>query len=296
MRDVVDNSKASRMLFRNLILGLSGFAVSLALSLLTLRVQDYLQPGLVNALIFLFPLPIACGLAVGLVSPHKAIIWAPLWSGIFTLLLIALLSSELHNAGAALSPARIAFTFAGIALSALAGLLGQWAVTRGYVGKLILALIVSCCLLGGICYWLLEHQMQVYERVVVPQALLEVDRDYIATQIGAKWTCERQIDTGSYLLSSRLYKWPVRVLVAADGPMLRYVEYENPGGHAHLLTKGSARAYLKRLGVRDACLVGLTPVTGSSERWQSILKNTRLTVWRDGRIRFEAIAQARSLD
>jgi len=287
--DVVSKSKTSRRLFRNLTAGLSGFIVALAVLLLTLRVQDYVPAGFVKLLLFVFPIPVACGLAVGLVSPRRAIAWAPLWSGIFAILVIALLSGALHETVSAASPARIAWMLAGALLAAMAGLFGQWAAQHSYVGKSILALSLACCLLGGVGCLLFGNQKQIYERDAVPQVLLEVDRNYIALPRGMDWDCRRELASESYVLTSRLDGKLIRVFAAPDAPAVRHIEYEQTGRGVDLSVKKTALEYLKKLGVRDAVTVGLGKMP---EYWQGALGGTRLTVWRNGRMRLDALPTA----
>ena len=288
MNDVFSKGKTSRRLFRNLTAGVSGLIVALALLLLTLRVQDYVPPGFVKLLLFVFPMPVACGLAVGLVSPRKAIAWAPLWSGISAILMLALLSGALHETVWASSPARIAWMLAGAVLAAMAGLLGQWVAQHSYVGKSILTLCLACCLLGGVGCLLFRNQKQTYERDVVPQVLLEVDRDYIALPRGMDWECRRELASESYVLRSRLDGELIRVFAAPNAPAVRHIEYELRGRGVDLSVKKTALEYLKRLGVRDAVTVGLGKYEGMSGCWQSALGGTRLTVWRNGRVRLDA--------
>lgn len=289
MDEVIGKSKASRRLLRNLIAGLCGFVVAFVLLMAGLRVQDYVPAWFVKVLLFAAPLPLACGLAVGLVSPRKAIAWAPLWSGIFALMLLAWLSGGVHEVGMALSPARVACVFAGALLSAGAGLLGQWAAHRGHVMLSILGLALICCLMCGLGYLLYLNQMQVYERDAKPQVIMEADRDLIALPATMEWKCERRFDDESYTLTSTLNGRAIVLVAPAAAPSLSHVDYCIPVAHENLRTQAAVRAYLKKWGVRDGFLVGLAELKDSPGCWRSVLRGARLTAWRDGRVEIDAL-------
>ena len=290
MDEVVGKSKTGRRLARNLVAGLCGFAVSFALLLAALRVQDFLPAWYVKLLMFAIPLPVACGLAVGFVSPRKAIAWAPLWSGTCALLLVGVLSGLVRDMEVALSPARIAGIFGAAILSAAAGLLGQWAASRDRVTMTSLGLVLLCCLMGGIGHGLFTGELRGVEREVVPQVLLEADRDYLALPRSMQWTCRRQLPTGCYVLSSMLNGRPIRICISARARSLSYVEHST-GTRETLRTVSDVREYLKRYGVRDALLSGLTE-DKESGIWQAVYRGTRLTVWNDGLVRIGGIPAA----
>jgi len=292
MDDVVAKTKTGRRLARNLIAGLCGLGAALALGLLTLRVGNFLPAWFVAGVVYVLPLPIACGLAVGFVSPQKAIAWAPLWSCILAALVSALLSGA-HSLNGASWPVILALTVGGVVVAGLAGLAGQRAAERGYVVKSALALVIACGTIGGAGHMLLQSQQRAFVCGGKPQVLLELDRDYLALPRGMNWSCDRQMSGGSYVLTSRLNGQCIRVFTHARGSALRYIEYELPGGRSDLRSKEEARRYLKALGIRDPFLSGLAT---THTCWRSVLRGTQLTIWRNGRILMECVEPARQVD
>ena len=281
MDEVIGKGKASRIILRNLIAGLFGFAVAFALVAVVLRVQDFLPSWYVRLLLFALPLPLAGGLAVGLVSPRKAIAWAPLWSAIFAVMLLAALSSLLHEVSAALSPMRIACIFAGAAICAGSGLLGQWVVGRGHVGKSVLVIVVVSLVLGGVGCILFQSHVKAFQRESVPQLVLEIDRDYISVPVNVDWNCRAHTGEGCYELACRRSGSSFRFYALADGSDISYIRYEAKAAGADISNLKAARACLRKIGVREPMLEGLSRVKGTGD-WQSVLKGTRLRLWNNG--------------
>lgn len=277
------------------MVGLWGFVAALALLLLTARIQTFLPGWWIRAILCVFPVPVACGLAVGLVSPRKAIAWAPLWSGVFGLLLIALLSvivrDPIGNSGQ-----RIAWMLAGTLMAAGAGLVGQFAAARSCAGKSVIVLVAACCLLSGSGDLLLQSQLRAYERDMLPRILLELDEDYIALPRGMQWECRRDLPSGNYALSSTLNGKQLRVLAMPGAAVIDHVEYDRPGRGIEADTRTAMARYLKAAGVRDEFLIGLT--RNKNGRWESVLRGTQLTLHQDGHLRMDATTglPARSID
>jgi len=285
MDDVSAKSKTGRRIARSVVAGICGFAAALALALLTLRAGVFVPIWFTVAVVYLLPLPVACGLAVGFVSPKKVIAWAPLWSCILAVLISAVVCGARAFSALSLST-MIAVTAAGAVVAAASGYAGQLAAERGHVGKTVLALLVICAVMSGVGYALMQKQQRDFLASGKAQVLLELDRDYFALPKGMQWSCRRQIATGSYVLTSRLNQRLMRVYTHPDATALRYVAYDLPGGRTHLPTKEDARRYLKAMGVRDPFLAGLANGNGY---WRSVLRDTRLTVWPDGRVRFDSV-------
>jgi hypothetical protein len=285
MDDVLAKSKTGRRVARNVVAGLCGLAGALALALSALRAGGFLPEWFAVVVIYLLPLPVACGLAVGFVSPKRVIAWAPLWSGILAVLMSSILCGARAFAEIPWSIV-IGLTAVGAIVAALSGYGGQRAAKRGYVARSVLAVIVVCCAMGGAGYMLLQSQERSFAVEGKPQILLELDRDYFALPRGMNWSCDRQIATGSYVLTSQLNGQPMRVYALAGAAALCYVHYELPGGRAELPTKEDARRYLKTLGVRDPFISGLATGRGY---WRSVLRGTRLTIWPTGRVRFDSV-------
>lgn len=284
MEDSVVSSKKSRVVFRNSIAGLVGLVFALVVTLAALRVQDFLPGGFLDIVLFVCPVPIACGLFVGFVSPQKAVAWAPLWSAIVAVLLFMLIAGNVREAGAALSAGRVLSVLAGALVAALAGWAGRWGGRRSHVGKLLTALIVICCIMAGVGSLAMRDQVMVYQRDMQPLVLSDVDRDYIALPAAMEWKSERVIAEGHYRLTSTLHGHCIRVLAEPNTPDPICVEYTLNGGRADLRTTEAARTYLRRLGVRDTLLHNLSQCRGASGNWSSVLQATRLSISKDGRM------------
>ena len=150
-------TKANRRLIRDLIAGMAGLTAATVFVVVTVMFQDYSTLAFVKISLFVFPVPVACGLAVGLISPRQAIVWAPLWSCIFALLFFAVLVGSIHQVSAAFSPDILAHIAVGLLLAALAGLAGQYASDRGFVARVVVVFLLSCCLMGIIEYGLVAR-------------------------------------------------------------------------------------------------------------------------------------------
>ena len=219
MATVDEMSKANRRLLRNLLAGMAGLAAATAFVIVTVWLQDYGSLTFVKISLFVFPVPVACGLAVGLISPRKAIVWAPLWSSIFALLFFAVLVGSIHEVGAAFSADRLAYVGAGVVLAALAGLAGQCANERGFAGKMVGAFLLACSLMGFAEYALVKRQMGVFERQEKPRIVLRVDRDYIRGAKALDWNCERRL-ADRYRLSAAWRDGDLSVLVRTSLPAM----------------------------------------------------------------------------
>lgn len=282
--------KKNQPLIRNLAAGIVGLAAAAALVLVTLRLQDYGTPAFLMVALFIFPVPVACGLAVGLVSPRRAIVWAPLWASIFTLLLFAVLPGGIHDASLALSGWRVGFTIAGVGLAALAGLAGQEASRRGLTKKTVACFVALCCLMALAEYLVIGQSMHEFERTVRPQVLWELDRDYLQVPKDALWTCTRSLRDDCYLFSARIRGARLSVLVATDAPRITGVRYRLPGSNQSIRTTDQALAYLRSLGFRPALLASLSRNRGDPRTWVASLSNTRLTLSHDGAVRVEILS------
>ena len=288
MATVDEMSKANRRLLRNLLAGMAGLAAATAFVVVTVWLQDYGSLTFVKISLFVFPVPVACGLAVGLISPRKAIVWAPLWSSVFALLFFAVLVGSIREASAAFSPDRLAYVGAGALLAALAGLAGQCASERGFAGKMVAAFLLACCLMGFVEYALVTRQMGVFEREEKPRIVRHVDRDYIRGAQMLDWSCERRL-AGRYRLSATWRDADISVLVRTSLPAMLGITYEGRGHDVSIEDTESAREYLESIGFRANLLSSLSRQKGASESWCASLGATRLTVSGRGDIELEPI-------
>lgn len=286
-------NKASRRLFRNLLAGMVGLAAAALLVLATLQMQDYSTPAFLTVSLFIFPAPVACGLVVGLISPGRAIVWALLWAFVFAILLFSVLPGGINDAGTAVSTWRLVLTAAGIILAGAAGLVGQWASFRGLAGRVVAVFAALCCAMSGAGYGMLSHQMSVFQRDIVPQVALEVDRDYIRLPSSADWFCERQPATECYKLSTQVNGDCLCVLVSAGRPDIVGVTYRHSGDGAVVVSEQGARRYLADHGMRQALTSTLAEQKGKPSSWCASRGRTRLTLSRDGDIDITSLPEFR---
>lgn len=294
MGDTV-NSGIKKRLKRNLTAGLLGILAALVLLLVTLRYQAFLPAYVAKAALCIFPTPIAFGLAIGLISPRKAIAWAPLWSGVFSLLLIAIISTVLSRAFVNPSE-RIAWMVSGGIIGSGAGIFGQLLAAKAVVGRSVLSFIALCCLavVGGSV--MLNGQLTSYQKASMPHVLDDVDREFIALAPGIAWQCKRDVGRGVYVLSSKLNGSLISVYAVPDPAVVDHIEYDHqldckPGGDQE-----AVHDCLMRAGVREELLLGLTQE--ESGKWIAVIRTTQLTLEPDGRFRMSATMKtpARSAD
>ncbi|MGI6295748.1 MAG: hypothetical protein ACOX3G_06630 [Armatimonadota bacterium] len=294
MGDTV-NSGIKKRLKRNLTAGLLGILAAHVLLLVTLRYQAFLPAYVAKTALCIFPTPIAFGLAIGMISPRRAIAWAPLWSGVFSLLLIAIISTALSRAF--INPSeRIAWMVAGGVIGLGAGILGQLLAARAFVGRSILAFIALCCLavIGGAV--MLNGQLTSYQQASMGHVLDDVDREYIALSPGMAWQCKRDVGRGVYVLSSTLNGSPIHVYAVPDPAVVDHIEYDHQMDCKPGNDQVAVHNCLMRAGVREELLLGLTQE--ESGKWIAVIRTTQLTLGPDGRFRMTATMKtpARSTD
>jgi len=284
--------KSKKKLFRNLAAGLAGLAAASVFVLVTIWLQDYLSDAFLKISLFVFPTPVACGLAVGLVSPRRAIVWAPLWSSIFALMLFALLPGSIHNVGAAFSPDMAAYLVVGVVMAALAGLLGQYASERGIARWALLTLFVSCAGMAGAEYVLVNNEMRAFIRERRTEIIDEINENYIAVSGNLDWRCERR-PTDRYHLVAHLNGDVIEVQVKAAGATELGLTYSHRGGKRNLRARAGARAYLKSIGFQDRLLETLTSRNSRSLSWCANLDGNTLVVSGNGDV---ALSPSRGFD
>lgn len=283
-------AKSDPFAVRNLLAGAAGLSAAATLVLVTLWFQDYSQPMFLMVSLFVFPVPFACGLAVGLISPRRAILWAPLWSAIFAVLLFALLHGGIHDARVALSPWRLAFMGYGTVLAAIAGIIGQRASAKGTAVRAIVVFLALCCVAALAEYSALARQMDVFRSRVMPEVLLDVDRDYLRIPGGLDWEVERRPGEESYILSTLIDNTPLLIRVSASAPRVLGITYERRPRGISIRDTGSARRYLTKAGVREPLLRSLSEQAGGRRVWTASLEGTRLTLTSDGAMRMQALS------
>ena len=292
MNATADKSVRANVLFtRNLLAGAAGLATAAVLVLAVLRLQYYVTTSYLVFSLFIFPVPVACGLAVGLVSPRRAVVWAPLWASIFALLLFALLAGGVEDAGAAMSPWRIAYVAAGVALAAFAGLVGQEASRRRHGSRVVVVFLFLCAVLVYVGNASLERKMREFGRDSAPVVHRIVNRDYIAVPDDAVWTCERRPESGYYSLSTTVLGETLVVLTSTDAPRIVGLYLDIEVCSECIETVEEARTYLRGLGFQHKLLKSLAKQRGAKCSWCASLNGTRLILNRNGSVRVRHISE-----
>lgn len=268
--------KMNKRFLRDLVAGAVGLFAAIVLVLITLRFQDYMTTNFLLFALFIFPVPVGCGLAVGLISPKRAIVWAPLWAAISTALLFAILSGGIHNASISISPLRLIFMLIGVLLAGLAGYSGQFARQMSYVAKSVLTFLLLCFFMGFGQHIYVSHRTRAFERAHVDQINYQVDRDYIALPIGVNWECRRRPDQECYEFHTTRNHRRLSVLVAPTDSDILGVSYTCKGGRSKNSNTNSARRYLLDLGFRHPMLGGLVENRGRDKSWMSGFNGTSL--------------------
>ncbi|NLN76050.1 MAG: hypothetical protein GX139_07040 [Armatimonadetes bacterium] len=293
MGDTVNSGTNSR-LQRNLTVGLLGILTAVVFLYFVIRYQAYLPGYIVKSALCVFPVPVAFGLATGLVSPRRAIAWAPLWSGVFSLLVIAVVSTAITRAP--INPSeRIAWAAAGALIGAGLGIVGQLLAARSYAGRSVLAFMLSCCVLAVILGGLLRNQMAAFVDNSVPQILEEVDKDIIELPSDMKWQCLRDVAHGMYVLTSSLDGKPIRIYAIPDPAGAEHIDYSSQLACSANQDQAAVQQCLMNAGLREELLLGLT--REDSGRWITAFRGTQMTLDAQGYLQLSAAAlPMRSVD
>jgi len=286
-------SKNHKWLTRDISAGLVGLCAAAVFVLATLWMQEYTSTTFLTVSLFLFPVPVACGLAVGLVSPQGAIFWAPVWASISTLLLFALMSGGIQDAGIVLSPWRMLYVIAGAVLAGVAGVIGRHASRTGHSWRAVLTFVVLCGIMAGVEREVVRLQLARFERYLVPQIMAQLDRDYLRLPRDLSWTSRWKPSLDSYEVSTEIRGAKLRVLCAAQAPQIHAVSYVFPQNHTRLSSDQAAKAYLRRIGVRGPLLAGLYKPKGA-DQWRSGLGGTLLVLSPDGALKLKPLPQYES--
>jgi hypothetical protein len=286
---VVD--KADRPFRRNLLSGLFGLAAATAFIVMALNRRDSLNPTLLILSIYVFPLPVAIGIAAGLVAPRKAIVWAPLWSCIITALALALLSGEIGISRIEPGAWRVAFMALGVILAGLGGLLGELANKRGYAWQSAVLIALACLAMAFLVRWSAAEREHAFEESGLPRVVAILDRDYIKAPLNLDWRFQRDLQIDEYVLSTRLNGQPLQVMASTKETKILGVEYELDGGGQNIKDCDGAKAYLKRCGFRNKLLASLAKQSGARDFYCASLEGTRLTLSNTGDVKLEAFQE-----
>jgi hypothetical protein len=280
-------SRKPRSVPRNATAAILTAAAAVAGTAAALRLEPFAGPGLVAFVVFVFPVPVACGLAGGLVSPRRAILWAPVYAAIVAVIAILLLVASVQSAQALAMLTRLILGVVAIVISAVAAFIGERIAAHGWSGKAAVGLALGCGVLVLAGNMLTAHRARVYEQTMVPQVLLEIDADYVALPRGATATCRRDLAHGCYRIHGTVAGRSLIAYAAADAPSVLGIRYRVGGRRVAVNRSASALAYLKALGFRDKLLGSLSQCKGSPGSWCAGLELTRLTLEADGVVTLE---------
>lgn len=283
MGDTVNDTTHKR-LPRNITAAALVVVSAVVVLVAALRYQAYLPAYIPKVVLCVFPVPLAFGLAIGLVSPRKAIAWAPLWSGVFSLLVIAVVSTAITRVP---NPSeRILWAAAGALLGTGAGICGQLLAARAFVGKSAVIFVAACVASGIGGRAILDMQMSSYQRVSLPYILEEVDKDIIALESDMSWQCKRDVGSGNYILKSSLKRRPILIYAIPDPAVVDHIEFDSDITCPKTSDLALLHKCLESAGVREEFLLGLTHE--DSGNWISVIRNTQLIIDRDGHFRISA--------
>lgn len=283
---VVD--KADRPFSRNLLSGLFGLAAAAVFIAMVLSRRDSLDPTLLILSIYAFPLPVAIGIAAGLVAPRKAIVWAPLWACIITTLALTLLSSEIGAGRIEPNAWRVVFMALGVIISGLGGLLGELANKRGYAWQSAVLITLACIAMLLLVQWSAAGREHAFEESGLPRVVAVLDRDYISAPHHLDWRFKRDTKLDEYILKTRINGQPLQVMASTKETKILGVVYELDGSGQNIKDCENAKAYLKQCGFRNKLLASLAKQSGARDFYCASLEGTRLTLSNTGDVKLEA--------
>ena len=279
--------RKNRPIPRNLAAAFVGVAVAALATVCATGLQPFAGPGYAALTVLVFPLPVAIGLAAGLVSPRRGMLWAPVWAGILAAIAILLVVGSVE-AARLLQPAwRLGLGVLGVTLPGAVALAGEVFAQRGWARRATVVLVLAGGLVVALGHVLVSYKGRVYERSVVPQIVLEVDTSYLAIPKGVVWQCGRSATLGCYEASAVVRGHKLLALAACDGGKVLGIRYEVEGGGGPIHSLRAAQSYLAELGFRRTLLTNLSRRRGAPASWCAGVGLTRLTVGADGGVCLE---------
>jgi len=289
---MTDNSsiaKKDRRAYHNILIASLGIIPAAALVLASLYNQAYISPNLLLFLVFVFPVSVLCGFVSGLLSPKKAIVWAPLWACIAAPLLMANLSGAIHDASIIHSSWHSAWVMGGIIVAGLSALAMEYAVQLGYTSRMLGVFILVCLVFGTAEYTMIGQAKQNFEREIVPQIVSQLNTNYICVPIRNEWRCNRKPTLDSYELQGVFNGEKLSVIINATDHLISGISYHHRGTGALIRNDDSARQYLKKFGFRNELLNSLSRQHTQSDSWTASLEKIKLTLSSSGDIRINTL-------
>ena len=272
---------------RDLIAGVVGLAAAAALMVCVLLFQDYSSRTFLLFSLFIFPAPVACGLAIGMVSPRKAIVWAPLWAAISAVFLFAIISGCIRNVSEAYTPTRVAVMIAGVVVAAFTGFVGQSVSSKGYKGIAIALFILLCAGASVGQMSVVRSHTREFERVILPRVTAEIDEDFLRLPHNLQWSCTRCPKMNCYELTASIDDRPVFVRVDSVVHRIIGMRYEIADSKKQIKSDAAARIYLERVGFQDKLLSSLERADEKKCVWTASLNETHLKLSQSGEVKID---------
>ena len=277
------------LLLRNLISGLVGFGAAVAFTAFVVLRRESIDLKLLIFSIYVFPLPLAIGLGVGLVAPRKAILWAPLWSCILTVLVDSIISGSIVSNSVDHNSKQFLFMGAGVILAGFGAFIGEVFKKRNYCWQSAVLVVLICVGMIFVVKYSALQCDRAFEQKHLSTIIRTLDSDYIETPVNLSWHFKRSPKTGAYILKTELAGHPLTVLANIKDYKIMGLEYEiSSSGNAIKDTDG-AKSYLTGLGFRKKLLSSLAMQSGARTLWCASLEGTSLTLMSTGDVKLEAI-------
>lgn len=279
------------LFLRNLISGLIGLGSAIAFTVFAIHNRDSIDLRLLAFSVYIFPLPVAIGLGVGLVAPRKAILWAPLWSCILTVLADSIISGTIVSDSMDHSSKQILFMAAGVVLAGLAATAGEFFNKRNYAWQSTVLVVIVCIGMTFAVRWSAFECERAFEQTHLPVIIRTLNRDYIEAPVNLDWHFKRNSRMGIYSLHSSLGGHPLTVLASIKDYKILGLEYEVEGTGCNIKDTDEAKSYLTSLGFRKKLLSSLAMQSGARMLWCASLEGTSLTLMSTGDVKLEAVKE-----
>ncbi len=251
---------------------------------LVLRLQLFGGNLYAGASAFVFPVPVACGLACGLIAPRRSVIWGALWACILAGIVFAILSSSINGLLPARSPWRLPVGLVGIAIAVLSAVGGKRGVDRGQVRKVTLVFFLLCCLTLAAGYLVARSELRVYRSRVLPRIIVELDATYMDVPRGSAWECRARRDLGCYQLESAIDDQRIVVFADREAPLILGVDFLRKGPPPAQWDCASTQAYLSELGFRAPIVKSVLQRRGERGAWFGGIDFTRIVLTQNGTV------------
>lgn len=272
----------NRRISRSVFIASVAVLFSAASMIETLYYQCYLPTTLLVFSVFIFPISFVCGFISGLVSPKKAIVWAPLWACIASMLIMVSMSGTIHDTSITQSSWRIAWVLGGVLIAGVSALFTEWIVLHGYAVRLFGAFFIACVVLSYANFRIVTDEKAKFIKTTVSKIESELNSDFVSIPKDTKWYCIRRPKIDAYELSTRVHGAKFIILVNADDNSISAITYNYKGTLPAIGGTALAKSYLKKFGFRDKLLISLTKNSEQANSWVASIDNIKLTLYSRG--------------